>query len=135
MRTDGGDVLVRQAKSNYSVPMPDELRLVRGPGGLLRVPTEGEQRARDARKAEREAEVDERTEGKIAALMEAIVVALRIAKTPLASRAQLTGLVRGTQSMKEAAVTRLLATGRIRKSQPVKKGERPAFELGDQGHS
>jgi hypothetical protein len=131
MRAEGGDVLVRQAKSNYSIPMAEELRLVRGPGGLLRVPTESEQRARDARKADKEAEVDDRTEAKIAALMEAIVAALRIAKARPTSREQLMGLVRGTQGLKVVAVTRLFAEGRIRKSSPSKKGESPAFEVTD----
>lgn len=133
MRAEAGDVLVRQGKSNYSIPMPDELRLVRGPGGLLRVPTESEQRAREARKAEKDAELDERTEAKILGLMESIVVALRGAKAPPTSREQLYDLVRGTQRLKVVAVTRLFTAGRIRKSKPSKKGESAAFEVADGG--
>lgn len=79
LRAERGDVFFVQSKSNYSIPMPDELALVRGPGGLLRVPNADEagrreaaaeareldraterDRARDARRAVRLAEHVER---------------------------------------------------------------------------
>jgi hypothetical protein len=48
LRADGEAVMFRQSKSNYSRPMPHELRLVRGAGGVLRAsaPEDAEDRAR-----------------------------------------------------------------------------------------
>ncbi len=50
---DGRDVYFRQNKSNYSRPMHDELQLVRGPGGLLRVANPEEEQEREALTAQR----------------------------------------------------------------------------------
>jgi hypothetical protein len=47
LRIKDGDVFFIQSKSNYSRPMFDELRLVRGPGGLLRAATAEEEQRRD----------------------------------------------------------------------------------------
>ncbi|HEY4117930.1 MAG TPA: hypothetical protein VGM56_08745, partial [Byssovorax sp.] len=58
---DGSDVLFRQSKSNYSRPMLDPLRCVRGEGGVLRVATPAEEAERAARV---EAKADERAASK-----------------------------------------------------------------------
>jgi hypothetical protein len=56
-RTDGDRVAFRQVKSNYSVPMPEELRLSRGPNGILSVVTADQTAA--AERAEQIARDDE----------------------------------------------------------------------------
>jgi hypothetical protein len=49
LNAKNGAVFFQQAKSNYSRPMEEPLRLVRGPRGVLRVPTAAEDREAEAR--------------------------------------------------------------------------------------
>jgi hypothetical protein len=69
MRSEGGDVYVRQKKSNYSMPMLDELRLVREQGGLLRALTNAELAERTVKAEEKKAAtVKERFEADVTLL-------------------------------------------------------------------
>jgi hypothetical protein len=117
LRADGRDVFFRQSKSNYSVPMHEELRLVRGPGGLLRVATEAEEEARDERrkgaKEERHAELTAKQEARIAYLQGVLLEKVASAEKPPTSQKQLVGLLSGRKEEREAAISRLLASGRI----------------------
>lgn len=70
LRADGQDVMFRQTKSNYSVPMTEELRLVRGPGGSLRAATEADFEARAADQQDRrDVALDRNVARIVAALM------------------------------------------------------------------
>jgi hypothetical protein len=119
LRADGPSVYFVQAKSNYSRPMFEELRLLRGTHGLLHVATEEEihalEAAKDNRDEERSRSRAERLETRIADMEGRILEALIKAKGDITSREQLHGLVTGDTSVKASAVTRLIACGRIGK--------------------
>lgn len=125
LRADGPDVWFQQSKSNYSLPMPDPIRLIRGPGGLLRAATPAEEdervaqgaAAKDAAVAAKEAKREER----IAALERALLDALANAALPPTSQAELTALVPGRREERQDAVARLLASGRI--IRPARRGD------------
>jgi hypothetical protein len=125
LRVEGSDVWFRQSKSNYSAPMPDELRLIRGPGGLLRAATPAEEEERAARgaaaKDAKDAEKDAKREERIAALERALLDALANAALPPTSQAELTALVPGRREERQDAVARLLASGRI--TRPARRGD------------
>lgn len=71
LRADGEAVMFRQSKSNYSRPMPHELRLVRGAGGVLRASTEADDGERDrAERDRRNADLDRDVSKMVAALRE-----------------------------------------------------------------
>lgn len=129
LRNDGADVYFVQSKSNYSRPMLDELRLVRGDGGLLRVPTATELQSRAAREKQRDDVKTDAEEKAIETIMAGLVTALRGAKAPVTSRGQLVGLVRGAQRLKQQALSRLLATDRMRRVPPSGKGDQAHFEV------
>ncbi len=57
---DEGDVMFRQAKSNYSAPMPVDVRLVRGEGGVLRAATPSLLQEREGAALNRKTEALER---------------------------------------------------------------------------
>jgi hypothetical protein len=113
----GPDVYFRQSKSNYSRPMNDAVRLVRGPGGVLRVPNEHEQQEHAARleeqKTSKTTERDASHEARVLATMDGMLAAVRAATSPLTSRAQIVGLGKGAKDIREDALARLLAGGRI----------------------
>ena len=78
LRADGADVMFVQSKSNYSRPMLDELRLVRGPGGVLRAPTSSEAAERaanaEAREVDRETAKERAKDARHAAKLADLVV-------------------------------------------------------------
>lgn len=120
LRSSKGSVFFAQAKSNYSIPMLEELELKRGKGGALRVPTTEEDRERQHREEDRGEERDalkqEAQERKIASSQRLILDALRRAKMPIMARDALVSLVKGNQAIKQASVSRLLASGTIFKT-------------------
>ena len=58
-------------------------------------------------------EKDTRREARVAACMEEMVLALRAASSPVTSRAQIVGLVKGDTNVRQAGLARLLADGRV----------------------
>jgi hypothetical protein len=134
LRADGADVYFVQSKSNYSRPMLEELRLVRGPGGLLRVPTDAEaetwDQATEERADARSRAKDERAEAKTVALEVALQKALRASRAPVTSQGQLKGLVSGDTNIKAAALARLLASGRVQRADS--KGGKPRYVVADE---
>jgi AAA domain len=122
---DGGQdgVFFRQAKSNYSRPMPDEVQLIRGEDGFLRVPTPVEEAAFAEREEEREQEKrarrHESEEKGIASMMMELLAAIPQSRIPLTSRKDLTALLHGTQSWRVQAISRCLVEGKIERRQGV----------------
>jgi len=117
---DESDVLFRQVKSNYSRPMPDDLRLVRADGGALRVPTESEAFAREE---ELESVQDARAraklaakEGRIEAHQAALIQAVLEARSEITSQRALAGLVPGKTEEKQDAIARLFRDGKLAKA-------------------
>jgi hypothetical protein len=106
LRKDGTDILFRQTKSNYSAPMDDDLRLVRGDGGMLRAATEADlelraEAANDAAASARSADV------------ERVVRALADRGVPAQSRDQIVAWAgikkdRGRLAVAEALTLRLI---------------------------
>jgi hypothetical protein len=128
LREEGADVFFRQKKSNVSRPMPDEIRCVRGPHGLLRVASAAEEEERQEHAA---AKVIQREDAKtaskvahketrIAAMMEPLLDALRTAKVPPTSQKNWIALVPGDTNIKQDAAARLVNDGRV---EPVGKGK------------
>lgn len=126
LRNARGEVMFGQSKSNYSIPMPEELRLSRQRGGLLRVPSAEEELEREHRDAERAEERAaarvEAEERRIASAERSILQAVsesndRHGGPHIRSRRDLVALVKGTQSEKQAAVTRLIESGRLAKGE------------------
>jgi hypothetical protein len=118
IKSQKAKVLFRQEKSNVSRPMTEDLELVRGRGGILRVATDEEERREEhfaeERLAERDAARTEADEQRIAHCMREIVEGLRRCKARITARSQLYSLMKGgRQQHKAAAVTRLQAEGRI----------------------
>lgn len=120
LRTQRGFVLFGQQKSNYSVPMVDELTLVRGPGGVLRVRSQDEERyaehLTEERSEEREAARDAHEEARIAKAVSELLRTVARSKVAIPSRAALVSLATGRQAHKQAAVSRLIASGHIHKT-------------------
>jgi hypothetical protein len=120
LRCEGDDVFFRQVKSNYSVPMPDEIRLIRGTGGVLRAASENEEADRAARGASdadvKSAAKDAKREAKVTTAAAALVQALVASAVPVTSQGAFKGLIGGDSNVKADAVTRLLASGRVVKS-------------------
>ncbi len=117
MRADHGDVLFAQQKSNYSIPMVQDLRLRRGRGGVLRVPSAEEERETEAREedrlAEREARREDAFERRVERIQHELLEAIRSSVSPPRSRKDLEALVGGNRLAKVTAVSRLLADGRV----------------------
>ena len=117
LRAERGEVFFGQQKSNYSRPMVDEVALRRREGGLLSVPS-GEEEARaqamaEERAANKATAKDDADEAAIARATRDLTHALMTAAAPVRSRRELAGLVRGRNTHKQAAVSRLLASGRL----------------------
>ncbi|MCA9624667.1 MAG: hypothetical protein KC731_36840, partial [Myxococcales bacterium] len=136
LRMEGEHVYFRQAKTNYSRHMADEILLVRGDNGVLRVASEGERiHLEETREEAAEEARREREESRIVEMRERLGEAIRKAKAPLTSRKQLEGLVSGTQSIKSAAVTQMLSDGelvRVAGEGGSKAHFRLAVEVGNQ---
>jgi hypothetical protein len=107
LRAEGSAIFFRQTKSNYSRPMPTELELVRGPGGLLRVPSADELRER-AHYAE--ATAADALDRDVTALVAAIASARGPVRGGPDTLATLAGLPRARG---RAAYAAALAAGRI----------------------
>jgi hypothetical protein len=120
LREEGGSVFFRQEKSNYSRPMPDELRLVREPSGLLRLPTFAEEEEHsaleDADDTERDTAKDAKQAARVDAKAAELVAALRASKAPVTSQSALKGLVTGSSDLRAAAVSVLMARAVIEKN-------------------
>lgn len=131
IRVESADAWFAQTKSNYSRPMLDEIHLTRDEGGLLRAMTDGEradvERRGEDKAEEREARRVATIDAKISAMMAAILAALREASVPPTSRDALAGLVTGTDTIKVAAVSRLLSTKKIVRVPAAAKGDRAFF--------
>ena len=131
---EGGSVWFRQKKSNYSRPMLEEeaLRLVRGPGGLLRVPTEAEAAAYQAAAEERQgakdaannAAKDARQAARLAELVERVV---SVASTEPRSIARLAAAAEMRQEDAQPAVRRAVHIGRLVAGWPERGHERFAL--------
>lgn len=117
LRAEKEGVLFGQQKSNYSRPMHDEVSLRRREGGLLSVPSAEEEARAEAMREERQAAKlstkDEADEAAIARATRDLLHAIATAAAPITSRSALVGLVRGRNTHKQAAVSRLIASRRI----------------------
>lgn len=120
LRSHQGEVRFQQAKSNYSVPMHEELVLRRRRSGVLSVPSLDEERREEAMREQR---VEDRDAAKtavneraVAELGVKLLVALRRSKVELHTRAQVCALVPGRKAILETALTRLLAAGEIQRT-------------------
>lgn len=120
MRSNRGNVLFTQAKSNYSIPMLEEITLARRRSGVLSVQTtdevEREAYEVEARQGDREAAKIDAVERRIASAENKLLSAIARAHTPPTTRAQTISLVPGRKSDLEAALTRLVASQRVEKS-------------------
>lgn len=121
----GKGVLFRQTKTNYSIPMTDELRLVRDNNGLLRVASEEEEQEREQRQDHAsegaQAEKDARREAKMAKLQAELLDRLaRLPQLPT-TKLQIQSLAKGDRLVRVEAVELLLATKRL--LPPQGKGE------------
>jgi hypothetical protein len=138
LRDAGQDgVFFRQAKSNYSRPMVDEIQLVRGEDGFLRVPTPVEEAEYEAREEERESEKrarrHESEEKGVASMIAELLAAIPNAKGSLKSRADLTALLRGSQAWRVQAISRCLVGGSIVKKSGVYVVASASNESSDKG--
>lgn len=131
IRVESADAWFAQTKSNYSRPMLDEIHLTRDEGGLLRAMTDGEladvERRGEDKAGERETRRVATIDAKITAMMDAILSALHAATVPPTSRDQLAGLVTGTDTIKQAAISRLVSKKKIVRVPATSKGERAFF--------
>ena len=120
LRTEGMDVFFGLAKSNYSRPMLDEIRLIRSPGGALRAASEVEQADYASRKAAEgnaiNAAKDSHKEDRIARAMSAILEGLRAARVPVNSKGALASMAGGRRTDAFDAVNRLMNGGFIMQS-------------------
>jgi hypothetical protein len=116
----GGGLIFQQKKTNVSMQWDEKLELVRGRGGIVRVRTADEEleaeHQLDERSEARAARKEEGFEREVSRLANELVKALKASKAEHSSREELYGLIRGTQGTKVAAVTRLLAQGRLVKA-------------------
>jgi hypothetical protein len=136
LRTDGKEVLFGLSKSNYSRPMFEDLRLVRGKGGALRAQdadeAEEHREAQKAKEGERDAAKEARREERIKRAEGAILAGLRSAQAPITRRSELASLASGTRTDVEIAIGRLLTQNTIAK---VGEGRAARFELTGRGPS
>lgn len=121
----GKGVLFRQSKSNYSIPMVDELRLVRNEGGLLRAEGAEEEQERRQRQEEAKdgtaAEKDAKREAKLAKVQADLLDDLaKLPRLPT-TKLQIQAMAKGDRLVRVDAVELLLATRRI--LPPLVKGE------------
>jgi hypothetical protein len=113
------EMLFGQEKSNYSAGMED-LVLRRSHGGVLRVPTpeeDAEQASRtEDRVGARAAAKTAAEESRIDQAARELVSGLRRSRVAIRTRPEILALAKGPQSVKSAALTRLLASGSILKA-------------------
>lgn len=121
IRVEKAEAWFGQTKSNYSRPMLDELKLTRDDGGLLRAMSDSEaaaaQRAKDERDEERTQNRDSKkadsVDSKVNAMMPRLLAAIRSSSVKPTSRGDVAALIKGTDTVKQAAISRLIATKKI----------------------
>jgi len=119
MQPDGkGGVLFEIVKNNYAAPMAEPLLLGRWLGsGVLRALTLAELaavKAIDGGKADgKEAARDERERVAVERLVDELLEKIRTSAAPVTSRPQALGLVTGKGTRTNAALSQLLADGRV----------------------
>lgn len=131
IRVETAEAWFAQTKSNYSRPMLDEVHLTRDAGGLLRAMTDSEV-AEHARAAEetvdkRQAKKDEKQDDKIKKLMPVLLDAIRRANPKPTSRGDIAALVKGTDTVKQAAISRLIFTTKQIVRVPAQDGLRAHY--------
>lgn len=110
------EMVFGELKNNYAGGMGD-ITLKRSHGGYLRVPTP-EEDAEQASRAEdkdnaRAAAKTAAEEGRIEAAARELVSGLRRSRVAIKTRPEMLALAKGSQQTKSAALTRLLASGRV----------------------
>lgn len=117
---DGQDVTLKQTKSNYSRPMGEELRLIRGDEGVLRV-------ANASDEAEREAKADSARIDRLHANVQRVVEAIRV-HGPARSKNQIAEWTGGRAQAMRLAVDEAMSLGLV-----VDRGtlRAPSLQLAD----